>query len=62
MAPKTWLKVNLAFGLVLLASLLLFRLVWPHSEAWPYVILVVAFARTATDYSFSWKFYVAEPG
>jgi hypothetical protein len=60
-APKMWLKVNLGFGLTLLASLVLFRVAWPQSDAWPYVILVVALARTATDYAFSWKFYVAEP-
>jgi hypothetical protein len=61
-APTTWLKVNLAFGLVLLASLVLLTVGWAPSEAWPYLVLVVALARTATDYAFSWRFYVAAQG
>jgi hypothetical protein len=57
--PKTWLRVNFSFGLVFLAILLLFRVGWPPSDALPYVVLFVALTRTATDYAFSWKFYVA---
>jgi hypothetical protein len=62
-AQKTWLKVNCFFGLALLATLLAISLAgWSSSAAVPYVVLIVALARTATDYAFSWKFYVAAPG
>jgi hypothetical protein len=62
-AQKTWLKVNCFFGLALLAILLaIFLSGRASSEAVPYVVLIVALARTATDYALSWRFYVAAPG
>jgi hypothetical protein len=62
-AQKTWLKVNLCFGLALLAILVIASFAgWASSGALPYVVLVVAVARTGTDYASSWKFYVAAPG
>jgi hypothetical protein len=61
-AQKTWLKVNLSFGLLLLAILVLFTVQWAPSGALPFVVVALALARTATDYTFSWKFYVAAPG
>jgi hypothetical protein len=61
-AQKTWLKVNVSYGLALLAILVVVTFAgWASSGALPYAVLVVALARTATDYALSWKFYVAAP-
>jgi hypothetical protein len=61
--PKTWLKVNLIFGSMLFAILIvLFSADWASAKALSYAVLVVAVTRTASDYRFSWEFYAAAQG
>jgi hypothetical protein len=62
-APNTWLKVNLVFGSILFAILVvLYAAGWASAETLTYAVLVVAVARTVSDYTFSWEFYVAAQG
>jgi hypothetical protein len=59
-APTTWLKVNLGFGLTLLAILVSLSVGgWGSPGVVAYVALLLATARTAVDYALSWKFYAA---